>query len=337
MSLLYWGMTDLYDGFVAWFVCTTVLIGAIWFRNSIKPKKRYQCFIIKGGQVIVFTAFAYFGLMFLDTVIKEATGLITTNNLNYHLAPMILLTIIAILILFGSVFNAPSIRTLISFGIAIGVYYYFFWISTSYSIFGMSGDLLTTGNGMPPIYIPPLYIFTILVILEIVVFIVRVIRKPKVTRRSWRESWKDVLFNDKPLWDISAQFKEWTGLAIHFYWFVTYAWIEQQTYPWGPEPRIYDAGRWHNGPEPVAYGQPNGYGIYDMCENVHEWCADWYDPGDYAASPKENPRGPAHGKRRASRGGAWRHHIKCSRCAARSSIPPEFRYADYGFRVAADG
>ena len=133
--------------------------------------------------MIVFTAFAYFGLMFLDTVIKEATGLITTNNLNYHLAPMILLTIIAILILFGSVFNAPSIRTLISFGIAIGVYYYFFWISTSYSIFGMSGDLLTTGNGMPPIYIPPLYIFTILVILEIVVFIVRVIRKPKVTRK----------------------------------------------------------------------------------------------------------------------------------------------------------
>jgi hypothetical protein len=24
-----------------------------------------------------------------------------------------------------------------------------------------------------------------------------------------------------------------------------------------------------------------------------------------------------------------------SRCAARSSIPPEFRYADYGFRPAA--
>jgi formylglycine-generating enzyme required for sulfatase activity len=64
---------------------------------------------------------------------------------------------------------------------------------------------------------------------------------------------------------------------------------------------------------------------------------DWYDPGYYAISPAENPGGPEHGKRRSSRGGAWRHHIKCSRCAARSSIPPEFRYADYGFRVAADG
>jgi formylglycine-generating enzyme required for sulfatase activity len=72
-----------------------------------------------------------------------------------------------------------------------------------------------------------------------------------------------------------------------------------------------------------------------MCENVHEWCSDWYDPGYYAVSPAEDPHGPDHGKRRSSRGGAWRHHIKFSRCAARSSIPPEFRYADYGFRVAA--
>jgi formylglycine-generating enzyme required for sulfatase activity len=45
---------------------------------------------------------------------------------------------------------------------------------------------------------------------------------------------------------------------------------------------------------------------------------------------------PASLQRRASRGGAWRHHIKVSTCASRSSIPPDFRYADYGFRVAGD-
>jgi formylglycine-generating enzyme required for sulfatase activity len=114
---------------------------------------------------------------------------------------------------------------------------------------------------------------------------------------------------------------------------------EQKLYPWGDaafEERAEYAARWHDGPELVGTSEPNGYGLFDMCENVHEWCSDWYDPGYYAVSPLENPQGPAHGTRRSSRGGAWRHHIKVSRCAARSSIPPEFRYADYGFRVAAD-
>ncbi len=115
--------------------------------------------------------------------------------------------------------------------------------------------------------------------------------------------------------------------------------LEQKLYPWGdapPESRPDYAARWRSGPEPVATSEPNGYGLYDMCENVHEWCSDWFDPAYYAASPAENPPGPVSGTRRASRGGAWRHHIKIARCAARSSIPPEFRYADYGFRIAAD-
>jgi len=110
----------------------------------------------------------------------------------------------------------------------------------------------------------------------------------------------------------------------------------QRLYPWGDELPAIDAGRWRDGPEPVGKGEPNGYGLFDMCQNVHEWCSDWYDPGYYAVSPAGNPPGPARGKRRSSRGGAWRHHIKVARCAARSSIPPEFRYSDYGLRIAAD-
>ena len=113
--------------------------------------------------------------------------------------------------------------------------------------------------------------------------------------------------------------------------------LERKLFPWGDAPPAERAGyaeRWRNGPEPVAGSEPNGYGLFDMCENVHEWCSDWFDAGYYAVSPAENPRGPESGTRRASRGGAWRHHIKIARCAARSSIPPEFRYADYGFRIA---
>ncbi|HWZ50646.1 MAG TPA: SUMF1/EgtB/PvdO family nonheme iron enzyme, partial [Granulicella sp.] len=81
---------------------------------------------------------------------------------------------------------------------------------------------------------------------------------------------------------------------------------------------------------------PNAFGLYDICDNVHEWCSDWYDPNYYAVSPERNPHGPELTKRKSSRGGSWRHHIKVARCSARSSIPPEFQYADYGFRVACD-
>ena len=117
---------------------------------------------------------------------------------------------------------------------------------------------------------------------------------------------------------------------------------ERSLYPWGDTPP--DAwpeylARWSGevkGPLPVGQGAPNPYGVYDLSENVHEWCADWFDPRYYAASPERNPQGPVAGERRASRGGSWRHMIKVSRSAARASIPPAFQYADYGFRVVRD-
>lgn len=114
---------------------------------------------------------------------------------------------------------------------------------------------------------------------------------------------------------------------------------EQEQFPWGDDPpqSLPDyAARWQTGPDPVARYAPNAFGLYDICDNVHEWCSDWYDPDYYAVSPERNPRGPEGGQRKSSRGGSWRHHIKVSRCSARSSIPPEFHYADYGFRLACD-
>lgn len=115
--------------------------------------------------------------------------------------------------------------------------------------------------------------------------------------------------------------------------------MEDKLYPWGDEPpeELPDyAKRWKTGPEPVGRYAANAFGLYNIGDNVHEWCADWFGSDYYTASPDRNPQGPPSGSRRASRGGSWRHHVKVARCAARSSIPPEFQYADYGFRVARD-
>ena len=114
--------------------------------------------------------------------------------------------------------------------------------------------------------------------------------------------------------------------------------LEGALYPWGdapPSARPY-AGydRETGGPQPVGANEPNGFGLHDMSEGVHEWCSDYFDDRYYLHAPERNPQGPATGRRRASRGGSWRHRIKFSRCAARSSLPPDFKYADYGFRVA---
>jgi len=106
-------------------------------------------------------------------------------------------------------------------------------------------------------------------------------------------------------------------------------------YAWGDEPPDdfeYFRRLWH-GPRPVAQWRANGYGLFNMGDNVHEWCLDWYAADYYSASPSHNPSGPPSGVRRVSRGGSWRHKVKASRAAHRSSLPPEYRYTAYGFRV----
>jgi len=113
--------------------------------------------------------------------------------------------------------------------------------------------------------------------------------------------------------------------------------LEGKLYTWGDEPphdQPNYSALWLNGPERVGQRPPNGFGLQDISENVHEWCSDWYDEHYYLNSPSINPQGPTTGTRRASRGGSWRHQIKITRVAARSSIPPDFKYSDYGFRCA---
>lgn len=165
--------------------------------------------------------------------------------------------------------------------------------------------------------------------------------------------WREEMFahTDKPVvgvsWDDAVAYCRWLSAKINrsFRLPTEAEWeraarggLEGKLYPWGDEPPSersypgYDVET--GGPERVGANEPNGFGLYGMSEGVHEWCSDFYDANYYQTSPERNPEGPRTGQRRASRGGSWRHHVKFSRCAARSSLNPSFKYADYGFRVA---
>jgi formylglycine-generating enzyme len=82
--------------------------------------------------------------------------------------------------------------------------------------------------------------------------------------------------------------------------------------------------------KPVSIKMQNELGIYDMSGNVWEWCWDWFKEGS----------------RRVTLGGSWRtESLYCSSvvsdrsimnpaCGYDSSLTPDSRTSDLGFRIA---
>jgi len=157
-------------------------------------------------------------------------------------------------------------------------------------------------------------------------------------------------------WDDAQAFCAWSGtrLPTEAEWErAARGGLEGSHFPWGDDREPAGEHRmnvWQgsfpghdtaedgwSGTCPVGSFPPNALGLHEVTGNVWEWCADWFDPGYYARSPRVAPTGPEVGTSRVMRGGSYLcHESYCwrYRVDARSSNTPESTTGNLGFRVA---
>ncbi len=169
-------------------------------------------------------------------------------------------------------------------------------------------------------------------------------------------------FGDHPVvhvsWNDAQAYCDWAGrrLPTEAEWeYAARGGLDQKKYPWGDEEPdaggTWRANIWQGSfpgtntlddgyltTAPVRSFEPNGYGLWQPIGNVWEWCADWFDPNYYRASPAANPPGAARGGSRILRGGSYLCHISyCNRYrnSARSQNTPDSSMGNAGFRTVS--
>ncbi|HZS39956.1 MAG TPA: SUMF1/EgtB/PvdO family nonheme iron enzyme [Polyangia bacterium] len=162
-------------------------------------------------------------------------------------------------------------------------------------------------------------------------------------------------------WDEAARYCAWRDarLPSEAEWERAARGRDGRTWPWGnvPRPDLSNHGRFfilgELGPQPVPVVQPDpsdGYallapagsypegaspdGVLDLAGNAMEWTADFYQDEGPTTRSTVNPRGPAVGSLRSTRGGSWRQPPLYQRTTARDGAPPDTRSPEIGFRCA---
>ena len=127
-----------------------------------------------------------------------------------------------------------------------------------------------------------------------------------------------------------------------------------QRFPWGntitesqanyyadPSSYAYDMNSYSGyntnyarGRSPVGSFAPNGYGLYEMADNVWQWCWDWWDGSWYsnAGATQSDTHGPLSGSIRVLRGGTYYSLAIGCRTANRYNRNPGECYYGFGFR-----
>lgn len=86
--------------------------------------------------------------------------------------------------------------------------------------------------------------------------------------------------------------------------------------------------------QPVGQYEPNAFGVYDMHGNVYEWVEDCWNPNHSGAIGDGSARMDGDCKFRVMKGGSWVTHGYQTRAAARIRYVMDYRYDDYGIRIA---
>lgn len=87
---------------------------------------------------------------------------------------------------------------------------------------------------------------------------------------------------------------------------------------------------------PVGSYPANAFGLHDMVGNAWEWVSDSYDEAYYAASPTQDPTGPAADAMRVRRGGSWHTWALYARCSYRNINTESSRYTLLGMRLVRE-
>ncbi|MXP62124.1 formylglycine-generating enzyme family protein [Roseomonas sp. M0104] len=159
-------------------------------------------------------------------------------------------------------------------------------------------------------------------------------------------------------WNDAAAFAAWAGgrLPGEAEWeHAAKGGDDAARFPWGmQEPGEQDAlcNIWqgdfprHNtladgflGTAPVDSFAPNGFGLFNACGNVWEWCADPFRVRSLAGAAKQRNRMALQEGERVMKGGSYLcHQSYCYRyrIAARSGRSPDTSAGHTGFRIAYD-
>jgi len=84
---------------------------------------------------------------------------------------------------------------------------------------------------------------------------------------------------------------------------------------------------------PVGSYQPNAFGLHDMIGNAWEWTGDCWNSKHAGAPADGASRTTGDCNHRMLRGASWQSYPGLARSAARGKSAPDYRSADYGFRV----